>query len=482
VIRRWRELHALAEEVGVVDRRDPAWWFVLGGSALLEAIAQATDADAPYVASDGEPHGDTFMGWPAAAPRDLAGAIGAMVADAAAASRAIVELDGTLPEQPLAVAIRAGGGARTEAVDPANARFAIGGKRFAARVSGGPDELAAVARAIARQVRDGGGGEPVPAAIGAVAGEHEVAIARHLHRRAWTDGSGPWLGLGWAPQLAVASTCHLVVDGYGHALLASRIAQARHDMPLRAHLAAAAAEIIGTSPIPRPPPLAGTEPLGVAWARLPHPLPRFAEMVHALGRVLHDEAGARGPFSPVIQVPVARGAKDDPLRWRRRVVYALLSVRFPDNIAEPVDAFAERARATIAREVDGGGLLTRLVGATAAIPIPMALKRRRVAGARDPRWNGPLELLAGRASFSLIRFQPGDAPPPPPLVAVSAPGLVLPSDENRSTSVLTLVADAHGTTATLCGTGLAGTHAGAQELLQRWTISGTSSSARERAR
>jgi len=479
VIRRYRELRALAEEVGVVDRRDPAWWLVLGGAALLEALAELRGAAAPYIASDGEPHGDTYMGWPAPGPRDLAGAIGAAVADAAAASRAIIELDDTLPGQPLAVAIRDGGGARLAPVDPANARFAIAGRRLAARVSGSPDELIAVARALARQVRDGAAGAPVPAAIGAVLGDHDPAIARHLHRRCWTDGGGPWLGLGRAHELALASTCHLVIDGYGHALIAARIAAARaSDAGLRTRLAAAAAEIVGTATVPPPPPLAGVEPLGIAWTRLDAALPRFAELTHALGRVLHDEVGdPAAPFSPVVQVPVARGARDDSLRWRRRVVYALLSVRFADGRAEPVDVFARRAAAVIAREVDGAGLLTRLVGATAALPIPLALKRRRVAGARAPRWDGPLELLAGRAAFSLIRVQPGDAPPAPPLVAVSAPGLVLPAGAPRSTSVLTLIADGHGTTATLCGTGLAGTTAGARALLDRWL----SATARDRA-
>lgn len=462
MIRRVRELRGLVDEIAEVDWGDPAWWAVIGGAALVETLARP--GAAPYLVSDAEPHADTYMGWPAPAPRTLAAAIADAVADAAAASRAIRALDGTLPDQPLAVAIAAGAAARTTPADPTRARFVIGDRRHTARVSGGPDELVALARELAA---GGAGLDATPAPIAAVVGDHDPAIARHVHRAAWTADGGPWLGVGRSGALAVASTCHFVIDGYGHALLAARIDAAR-DAGLRAALTRAAAELVGDAPVPAPPPVTRPEPLGVAWRRVDAPLPRFAVLAHALGRVLHADAGdPAARFSPVIQVPVARGAKDDPLRWRRRVAYAVTSVRFADGEPEPVDAYARRLGAAIAREVDGAGLLSRLIAATAAIPVPLAIKRRRIVGARSPRFAAPLEVLAGRAALSLIRRQPSD-PPFPPLVAISAPGRVLPPDDPTATSVLTILADDAGATVSLAGTGAAGTHAGADALLDRW--------------
>ncbi len=462
-----RELRALVDEVAVVDWRDPAWWAVIGGTALIEALTRRA-ARAAYLSSDGQPDFDTFMGWPAPSSRGLAGAIADAIADAAAASRAIAELDGSLPGQPLAVTVRAGDRASTvEPVDPGWVRFAIAGQVIAARVSDRPDALSELARTLARTAGSGAGHAPDvrPTAIAAVIGDHDAAVARHLHRRTWGAGGGPWLGLGRAGGLAVASTCHLVVDGFGHALIAGRIAAARErDGALRAALRRAAAEIAGDAPVPALPALAAAQPLGIAWRALPPPLPRFPALAHALGCELHDEAGdPSAPMSPVIQVPVAPGRRDDPDRWRRRVVHTLLSVRFDRGRAEPVDRFARRVSATIAREVDGRGLLSRLVAAAAAVPLPLAIKRRRLVGARGARLRGPVEVLAGRSSLSLLRGVPAG------LVAVSAPGRVLDPGDPRSTSVITIVeGDRGGAIVTVSGSGLAGTAAGAEALLDRW--------------
>src|SRR5262249_37976039 len=157
------------------------------------------------------------------------------IVDARAAARALADLDGTLPDQPLAVTVRTRRGAAVlEPTDPWQVRFAIGGRVATARVSGGPDELASLARRLAGPFVDQRG----PAAIAAVIGDHDPSIARHLHRRTWAQASGPWLGVGRAGGLAVASTCHLAVDGYGHALIASRVAA--RDQILRATLVRAA--------------------------------------------------------------------------------------------------------------------------------------------------------------------------------------------------------------------------------------------------
>jgi hypothetical protein len=189
-------------------------------------------------------------------------------------------------------------------------------------------------------------------------------------------------------------------------------------------------------------------------------VPRLAAVAHALGVVLHDESG--GPFSPTIQIPVAPGARDDPQRWHRRVVHALVSVRFADGVPEPLDAFAARLSAAIAREATGDGLITRLITAAARLPVPLAVKRRNVVGARSRFFDAPVEVIAGRASLSLLRLDGA-----PPLVAVSAPGRVLAPDDPRTSSVLTIVAGTDGAIATLAGTGASGTHAGAAALLDR---------------
>jgi hypothetical protein len=402
------------------------------------------------------------MGWEAAAPRGMAEAIAEAIVGARAAAAAIAELDGTLPGQPLAVTVRNGSGAaRVVPVDAAVVRFAIAGRRHTARVSGEPDELVNLARELARGAgtRDD---SAAPAAIAAVVGEHDAGIARHLHRRAWSSDGGPWLGIGRAGGLAVASTCHLVVDGFGHAQIAARVAAAEaRDAGLRATLTRAAAQIVGDAPVPAAPPLAGTQPLGVAWRRIAR-VPRLAELAHALGIVLHAETGGR--FSPTMQIPVAPGTKDDLERFARRVVHALVSVRFDERgDAEALEVFRTRMTAAIAREAGEGGLVTRLVRAASRLPVPLAFKRRRLIGARSSFFDGPVEVIAGRASLSLLRMDRAA-----PLVAVSAPGRVLAPDDPRTSSVVTVIADPDGATITVAGTGGSGTSGGAEALLDRW--------------
>jgi hypothetical protein len=460
-VKRLRELRALVDEVAAVDWRDPAWWAVIGGAAFVETVLGRRGGDVPYLLSDAEPNTDTFIGWAAPAPRTLAAAIADAVADAAAAADALDELDGTLPGQPLRVAIRLGeGAAAISPAAPRAVRFSIGGRRRTLRLGA---DLAAAARALA----GGEDGGDEPAAIAAVVGDHDPAIARHLHRRTWRGDGGPWLGLGRAGTLAVASTSHMVVDGHGHTLIAARLAAARETGgALRAQLARAAAERLGEAPVPAPPPLAGTVPLGIAWRRVDGHLPRFTELAHALGVSLHAADGdPAAPFSPVIQVPVAPGGKDDAARFARRVVHTLLSVRFAGGRPEPVDVFAARARAAFAREIAGDGLLSRLVAATASVPVPMTIKRRRMVGARSARFEAPLSICAGRAVLSMMR-----AAGAPPLVAVSAPAWVLEPTDPRATAVLTIVADDRGATITCAGTGAAGDAAGAGRLLDRWLL------------
>src|SRR6185369_12180283 len=90
-------------------------------------------------------------------------------------------------------------------------------------------------------------------------------------------------------------------------------------------------------------------------------------------------------FSPTIQIPVARGHKDDRLRLRRRIVSATTSVRFADGVPEPLPAFEARVREVFAREAAAHGLVSRLLAAARAVPVPLAWKRKSIS-AKRPRW------------------------------------------------------------------------------------------------
>lgn len=449
--RRAAELRALVDEVAPTRwRHDPAWWGIIGAAALLEPRGRR--AGAAYLVSNAEPSHDTFMALARPGPSTRAAWIAWAVSMAHAAVRAIAALDGTLPGQPLAVTIanQAGLAAPVPVEALARVAFAIGDRVWSGRLDPrGPAHDAELARALARTLR----GQPSPLvahgprpAIVIALGDDDPARAHHGHRRAWDERGGPWLGVARADGLTVVSTCHLVVDGFGHALLARAIAATAIEPQLLA-----AAEVACSADATDLPPLrcGDGEPLDVAWRRLP-PLPGFPQLAYALGRALHRERGEAGATcSPTFQLPVAPGAVDDGGRFAHRVRPALLSVRFSDGRPEPfdgVDGFAARAKRAVAREADGAGLVSRLLVGLAGIPLPTGVRRRVLVGAPS-RWAaGPTELLAGDGCLSLLRLD-HEAP----LIAVSAPPPQLP--RSRSSSVLTVVRDAGGTTVTLAAVG-----------------------------
>jgi hypothetical protein len=263
----------------------------------------------------------------------------------------------------------------------------------------------------------------------------------------------------------------MIVDGYGHAWLAAEIARGL-DARAALHLAGAATAIVDGADVPALAAPAGAEPLGIAWRRVPRegdrPLP-FARLGHALGQVLYDDAGRAGARrSPTFQVPVAPGAPDDPARWRRRVVPALLSLRFPDGAPEPIDTFAARARQSFAREASGTGLMARLAAAARAVPAPLAWKRRAVGGsARPALFAAAARVLAGRACLSVVRAGP-ELRGGPPLAAASSPALPVSRRDPHGSCVVTIVDDHDGATVTVSGWGATGTARGAADLLDRW--------------
>jgi hypothetical protein len=472
---RLAELRGLLDEVADIDWRNPLWWALTASSAA----ALGWTPQAGYLASDAEPRADTFMGWPAPAPTSAADAIADAIVRAHAAARALADLDGALPEQPLAVSLIVGdGAAAVRATDVRRVAFVIGDRAYLARLADGAGSDGALAAALARaaaaptvldarlEAIDGRG--PCPAAIAVVVGDQPAAVCRHQHRRAWTAGGGPWLGLGRAGALATVSTCHLVVDGYGHAWLSARIAADRDD-DAHAVLAAAARAADPIGALPALPPLALAQPLGVAWRQLPR-LPRFAELAHAVGRVLHADEGQRAARrSPTFQVPVAPGDRTDPLRRRRRVVPALLSVRFPDGDgrAEALAVLAERADAVVRREAAGAGLMSRLLDAARAAPAPLAWKRRMVGSASRPLLLASISrVLGGRACLSILRLG-AEIAAAPPLVAVSSPGLLPSILDPIGSTVLTAIGDDRGATITASGCGRTGDADGAEAILDR---------------
>jgi hypothetical protein len=385
---------------------------------------------AAYLASDGEPDGDTFIGHVAPAPADP---IADAIARAHGARAALRELDGRLPEQPLAVTVRrtpTGTVAEPSGLDVA--AFAIGDRCVRARLSATLEDEGPLAAALA-------GTAPLPAEphatpfVTVTVGDEPAATARHGHRRAWRDGAGPWLGLSRADGLAIVSTCHMIVDGYGHAWLAGTLSRS--------------ATSWGRCPLSQlPPPQVAsvdTVPLPFAWRQLAQPAPRALPLAYALGRLLHRIAGrpdARA--SPRFQIPVAPGAPRDPLRRLRRVVPALAYVRFAAGTPEPFAAFAARTRVAIDREAAGTGIVSRILAAARVAPAPLGWKRRLVAADR-PRWLDPVaDLLGGRGCASRIRL----AEPAPPLIAVSAAA-------RRDGWVATMIDDGDSAAVTLCGDG-----------------------------
>nr|MBA3462512.1 hypothetical protein [Deltaproteobacteria bacterium] len=240
-----------------------------------------------------------------------------------------------------------------------------------------------------------------------------------------------------------------------HAWLASKLAT------LQPELAARAPKGAVLEPLPLPAVRDGI-PLGIAWRELPCPAPRALPLGYALGRALHRAAGERDArFSPTFQIPVARGEPSDPLRRRRRVGASALSLRFEHGAPEPFTAFEARARSILEREAAGRGLIARLLSAARAAPLSLAWKRSTMSTAR-PRWLDRLaEVVGGRACLSKIRLDF----PLAPACAVSSPARLATATDPLGACVVTILDDGTRAAITVCGSGLAGTHAGANALI-----------------
>jgi hypothetical protein len=444
----------------VADVRDPRWW-VLAGAAAVD-----WGDSAAYVLSDGEPASDTFIGHTSAAPVDD---IVEAIARAHAARQALRELDGELPEQPLAVTIeRTGAGSRTVPITLDTVAFAIGARCLIAHLHDrieDEDALAADLGAVlaghapaagallvdrssaagvllAGRAADLGAASDAPFAC-VTLGDEPAATARHGHRRAWTERGGPWLGLSRTEGMSIVSTCHLAVDGYGHARIAARIVELTAALASRVPRGGAPS----TSSIPSP--VAGGIALEHAWREIPTGM-RALRVAYSLGCALHRRAGDRAAhFSPTIQIPVAPGEPDDPARMRKRVLPAIASVRFDGGAPEPFEEFADRTKAVIAREATGHGVASRLYASLQAIPAPIAWKRRAMA-ARRAGWMDPFAtVIGGRGCVSKITLDV----PSPPACAVSSPARLATAADRLGGCVVTIVDDGARAAITLCGSG-----------------------------
>lgn len=434
-MRAWaRRTLELQRELAGIAEVDPRWWLLAGGVAFAETRAPPE----VYLACDAEPDADTFMGYRAPRPRDL---VIDAIARANAARTALCELDGSLPDQPLAVTIDHSSGAETRPSELEVAAFAIGDQCLTARLDD---------PTLATQLAAVLGGVDPPKWYGSTpfvcvsVGDESIETARHGHRRAWTARGGPWLGLGRAGDLAVVSTCHLIIDGYGHARITARIAE----------LAAGEVSANGHTRAPVLGAVAGAVPLAVTWRDLPRPTPRVIPLAYELGRILHRQVGQRDArFSPTIQIPVARGRKEDPMRLRRRIVSATTSVRFEDGAPEPLATFEARVREVFSREAAASGLVSRLLAAARAVPVPLAWKRKSIS-AKRPRWlESFAEVIGGRALLSRIAMDS----PIPPMCAVSSPSRLASDIDPIGGCVITIVDDGSHGAITVAGSGFVGT-------------------------
>ena len=427
-----RELAAIAD----VDRR---WWLLAAGVALAEPYAPKE----MYLACDAEPDADTMMMFRAAVP---ANAVTDAIARASAARTALREIDGTLPGQPLAVTVKRSDGAITVPSALDVAAFAAGAHCLVARLDDPTLPQQLVDLLAGRTPKPWPGATPF---VTVSIGDDATATARHGHRRAWTQSGGPWLGLGRSNAWAVVSTCHLVVDGYGHARLTTRIAELM-----------ATATANPRAPTPNAanviPPLVDFKaavPLVIVWRELTAPTPRLIPLAYRLGILLHQRLGQpQARFSPTIQIPVARGHAEDPLRLRRRIVSATTSVGFDRGQPEPFAYFEARLRSVFAREAAGTGLVSRLLAAAAAVPVPLAWKRQSIGVHRRPWLEAIADTIGGRALLSRIALDFTA----PALAAVSSPSRLASAHDPFGGCVITLVDDGNNGMLTLCGTGFVG--------------------------
>jgi hypothetical protein len=166
------------------------------------------------------------------------------------------------------------------------------------------------------------------------------------------------------------------------------------------------------------------------------------------------------------------------MRLRRRIVSATTSVRFEGGVPEPFAAFEARAREVFLREANDRGLVSRLLAAARAVPVPVSWKRKSIS-AKRPRWlENFAEVIGGRALLSRIAMDS----PIPPICAVSSPSRLATDADPVGGCVITIVDDGSHGAITMCGSGFAGTAAAAAAFLDELLASVPASEAVVRSR
>ncbi|MGI9628185.1 MAG: hypothetical protein ACR2QM_15235 [Longimicrobiales bacterium] len=488
VRRNARSLKAQIDAVVDADWSHPAWWLLAWLTGLLERFGSPhrPEDQVRHHGANGGPDSDTFMARPREEVGDTEhGSLAEWGARKACAGlSALGELETHLPDQPLRVALRWDRGWLEVFPLPLEARanvvFTIRGSHFLAGGQSMNQERLAEGLKTLLQGRPPPDGfrtlpdeDVVPASLVVSLDVHHHETARHAHRMTWNALGGPWLGIVRTPELDLVTTCHLVVDGLGHALLTDHILDRPSGGATRQGIRSLSPGPVGSA----------NPSTGLAWAYLPTGVGKFAEQAFATGVTLESFFGASGHarhangrrrYSPPFTVPVAPGSSADPGRRLKRVVHGLLSVRREaaaetgaPNGFERFAAFKQRIGPWLKTERSGGGVLARISSAVSRGPLPRPLKHLALTNHHGPNGSIPsVEGLSGRARLSSIRFPESGVRAP--LIAASLPTLLPNKDDERGGVVLTLIHHDEGATVTVFGTGRAAKEGGAQAFLERW--------------
>ena len=299
------ELNAVAD----VNWLHPIWYALIWESSFLHRSDGVTgDAMQTYRSANGGPHSDTFM----AQPGNLSGSLTLRVARAVMGATVALEelghLQSRLRGQMLQSCLQWERGwlnpKSLEAEETRNAVFITPRGCFLGRAEA--SQAVTIGLALCRLLATGD--RSSPDVLRPIDGRHSKAVraavavslfpqsapqCRHLHRCGWSQGGGPWLGLGETADWQFVSTCHRAIEGFGHALLTQQIlARVAERAPgLGATLENQLAVPLPTR-LEAVPPLSFPEPaLGLATRFLPQGGGRFVHQAYATGRALQVFTG-----------------------------------------------------------------------------------------------------------------------------------------------------------------------------------------------
>ena len=233
------------------------------------------------------------MGYRAPRPRDL---VTDAIARASAARTALRELDGELPDQPLAVTIDRAT-RRGDAAERARRRRVRDRRHVPGRAARRSDARDAARRGARRR------------RAAAVVRRDAVRVRLDRRRAARDRAPRP------SPRVDRARRPVARPRSRRRARGGLDVPPDRRRLRPRADRGADRASSSASEPVDERPHArvrsrrsSGAVPLAIAWRELPCPTPRVIPLAYELGCILHRHAGRRDArFSPTIQIPVARG-------------------------------------------------------------------------------------------------------------------------------------------------------------------------------